>query len=107
MCKREEETIEHLFNDCPLADQLWQRTGVVFEQTDRDNTSINTTIYNWRRGGYKSEVVNLAWRLSIGFLLRGAWKEQNYRIFRGAEKQPCLIWNIIIENIRETILVER
>ena len=69
--------------------------------------SVNTTICTWRSGGYKSEVVNRAWRLSLGFLLWGVWKERNSHIFRGIERQFSQLWNVIVENIRETILVER
>ena len=35
MCKNEEETIEHLFNPCKLAKDIWQNNEAIFEQTDR------------------------------------------------------------------------
>ena len=69
MCKREEESIEHLFNTC-LFDSM-ANNARNFQQTDRDKKSINETIRKWRKGGYKSEVLNRAWKLSIGFLLWG------------------------------------
>ena len=78
MCKQNEENIEHLFNNYSIGNEIWQLNEALFGQTDRDNTSVNGTICNWRRGVYKSEVVNRAWRLSIGFVLWAIWKERNY-----------------------------
>lgn len=107
MCKNKDETIEHLFNTCKLAKDISQNNEMIFKQSDRDNTSINENIHKWRKGGFKSEVMNHAWRFSMAFMLWGIWKERNHRIFRGEERNIAQIWKVIVENIRETILVEQ
>ena len=52
-------------------------------------------------------MINRAWNLSFGFLLWNIWKERNHRIFRGEEKSINQIWQQMLDNIRETILVEK
>ena len=101
------ETIEHLLNSCPIIETLWRCLKQLFRQTDRDNQNINETIRNWRRGGFKCEVLNRAWRLSIRFLLWNIWKERNHRLFQEEEKPLNQVWQNLIENIRQTILVEK
>ena len=107
MCHTKNETIEHLLNRCPIVETLWRILEKLFRQADRDNTNINETIKKWRNGAFKCEVLNRAWRLSIGFLLWSIWKERNHRIFRDEEQTMNQIWHKLIENIREIILVER
>ena len=83
MCRKTNESIEHLLNSCEIAETMWNGIARTFMKTYRDNTNINATIIKWRKGGFKSEVLNRASRLSIGFILWGIWKERNHRIFRG------------------------
>ena len=82
MCRKTEESIEHLLNTCEIAEIIWNSNARLFMQTDRDNASINETIIKWRKGGFQRETLNRAWSLSLGFILWGIWKERNHRVFR-------------------------
>ena len=60
MCKNANESIEHLLNTCETMEIMWRSIARTFIQTARDNTNINATITNWRKGGFKCEVLNRA-----------------------------------------------
>ena len=107
MCRKTNESIEHILNNCEIVEIMWNGIARTFMQTDRDSTNINTTIIKWWKGGFKSEVLNRAWRLSLGFILWGIWKERNHRIFIGEFNNINQIWQKMVENVRETILVEK
>ena len=70
LCRKSNETIEHILNSCAFVEPLWRRMEIIFKQSDQDPSSITSTILNWRKGGYKCGVINRAWKLALGFL---AW----------------------------------
>eukprot|EP00253_Pinus_taeda_P020626 PITA_20626 len=49
MCLQEEETMNHLFNSCEWASQLWLWMEAILEDTDRNRDSIQDSITNWRK----------------------------------------------------------
>ena len=60
-CRQANETTEHIFNSCGHVVPLWRSLEFTFRQTDRDPTSVVTTLLNWRKGGYQCVVLNRAW----------------------------------------------
>jgi len=105
-CQTDNETTEHLLNNCPLVQPIWRNLELLFRQTDKNNDSIVDTINNWRKGRYQCQVINRAWTLSLGFILWNIWKERNQRTFQDIAQPLLHIWQRTIDNIRETILAE-
>jgi len=99
--------MEHLTNACKISGNLWRKHQQLFEISDKDINNRKTTIENWRDKPYQNTILKRAWRISIGFVLWNIWKEQNCLIFKEASRANTEIWNQIIQNIRETILIER
>lgn len=51
--------------------------------------------------------MNLAWNISLGFLLLAVWKERSQRIFKREKRTAMELWETIVQNIRVTILAEK
>jgi len=51
--------------------------------------------------------LNRAWNPSIGFFPWNIWKERNQLIFKEDKKANKEIWSKIVQNIRETIILEK
>jgi len=47
-CEAQEETMEHLLNNCIFTFRLWDTFTTIFQQIDRDKGSIVNTLNNWR-----------------------------------------------------------
>lgn len=56
---------------------------------------------------FLSPVLNQAWGLALGFNLWMIWKEQNNRIFKNKISTQEKVCEGLVNNIRETILVEQ
>lgn len=99
--------MEHLTNSCSVSNTLWQKHQQLFEISDRDTSSITTTVEKWRRKPYRNVILNQDWNLSIEFLLWNIWKARNQLIFKEDEQNKKEIWSQITQNIRETIIIEK
>ena len=62
-CKSQAETITHLMDQCPLADQIWKRTVLCNRRTGRRNGDIVNTIRNWPKHPFQSNFLNSLWLL--------------------------------------------
>eukprot|EP00253_Pinus_taeda_P007598 PITA_07598 len=103
ICKKEEETIEHLWYHCPLAYKLWQKINFCCQREAGVNGDITATIRNWDPHPYQSKLLNFLWKLIPGFVTWTIWKERNRRIFKDQFKSLDEIWRTIKQNIEETI----
>lgn len=96
MCLVEEETINHLFNSCDWANQIWNWIEGILRDSNRDRGSIQNTILNWQSNFSNNQRVNGIWKTTPGFLLWTIWKERNRRIFQDEFRN--------VEHSKETIL---
>eukprot|EP00253_Pinus_taeda_P022901 PITA_22901 len=81
MCLQEEETMNHLFNSCEWASQLWLWMEAILEDSDRNRDSIQDSITNWRRNFSRIHRVDSIWKCTPRFITWTIWKERNRRIF--------------------------
>lgn len=110
LCKQNEETIQHLFMDCPFTD------GVRRVLTERliDNwvagIDINNRFQN-RRCKKTWPTGNLTWKISAHAITKGIWKECNCRIFEDKSQSfeqdniliKWIVWNCIkLDNTAES-----
>lgn len=54
LCGEQEETMEHLLNNCNFTSWLWDIFAKIFQQSDRDRESIFNTLISWRAKFLKS-----------------------------------------------------
>lgn len=106
MCLKEEETMNHLFNSCDWASQLWQWMEDMLETSDRNRDLIQETISNWRRNFSRIQRVESIWKCVPGFITWTTWKERNRRIFMEEVRSIDLAKESIISNIKQLIQVK-
>jgi hypothetical protein len=103
LCLQQEESKEHLFNECCYSQQIWDYGAQIMRKSNRNRGSINCTIENWDSISFSNPILNLIWQLLPGFTLWQIWKERNRRIFRSQTSLPEVTWEKIRAQIRETI----
>eukprot|EP00253_Pinus_taeda_P024433 PITA_24433 len=99
MCLEEPESLNHLFNTCEWATQLWWWMEDLLSSSDRQLDSIQNTILNWRTNFLGTQRVNSIWKSVPGFLLWSIWKERNRRIFQDEYRNINFKKDSIISNI--------
>eukprot|EP00253_Pinus_taeda_P029227 PITA_29227 len=103
MCLEEPESLNHLFNTCEWALQLWCWMEWILSSSDRQLDSIHSTILNWRTDFSGTQRVNNIWKSAPGFLLWSIWKERNRRIFLDEYRSINFSKDSIITNIQQLI----
>eukprot|EP00253_Pinus_taeda_P010319 PITA_10319 len=103
MCLRKPESLNHLFNTCDWADQLWRWMEDLLSNSDRQLDSIHDTILNWRTNFSGTQRVNNIWKSAPGFLLWSIWKERNRRIFQDEVRNINFSKDSILSNIQQLI----
>eukprot|EP00253_Pinus_taeda_P035878 PITA_35878 len=103
LCEVQEETMEHLLNNCIFTSRLWDSFASIFQQSDRDIGSLFNTLTNWRKNFSDNEVLSSAWALTPCFIIWNVWKERNNRIFKNAKKSPQDLYDLILKQIKETV----
>jgi len=106
LCRKENETQEHLLNKCLYAQSLWEEIRMIFGKTKRDPDNIRNTLMQWGKGEFQSRIVRRIWNLAVGFVIWALWRERNHRIFREKSSQESRTWEEICKGIKETILSE-
>jgi hypothetical protein len=82
LCQHQEETTEHLLNQCDFSLQIWEHVTHSMYTSDRDPNNIKNTIEKWRNQAFKNPILNRIWKLLPGFIVWKLWKERNRRIFQ-------------------------
>jgi hypothetical protein len=90
------ETMEHLLNNCPLNEIIWNLATRLIRRTKRVKNNIISTIMDWGSGSFKIPILNKNWQLLPGFIVWQLWKERNIRIFHSQPSPPTLLWNTIL-----------
>jgi ribonuclease HI len=104
LCQTQEETTNHLLDDCAYTAELWDWAASIFRQSDRIRGNIAATIKLWRENYSDQEKVNLCWTLTPGMIIWSIWKERNRRIFRNQSWPEGKIKETITSMIRETVM---
>jgi len=86
MCRKAEETINHLFNSCNWANSIWQWLENIMQQSNRNINSIQDTITQWPGDFSNNHRVNNIWKIIPGFITWTIWKERNRRIFQNEQR---------------------
>jgi ribonuclease HI len=104
LCQQNEETLEHLLNNCHYSQQIWDWGAQVMRRSQRIRGSIRDTLGNWGTSPFHNPILQRIWQLLPGFSLWAIWKERNQRIFNSKSSPPTSTWEKIKGFIRETIL---
>jgi hypothetical protein len=103
LCQQNEETMEHLLNNCHYSQQIWDWGAQAMRRSQRHRDSIRDTIVNWETISFHNPILQRIWQLLPGFTLWSIWKERNKRIFNSRESSPTTTWERVKRLIRETI----
>eukprot|EP00253_Pinus_taeda_P034910 PITA_34910 len=103
LCEAQEETMEHLLNNCISTSRLWDSFATIFQQTDRDKGSIINTLNKWRRNFSDYEVLGSAWAITPGFIIWNVWKERKNRIFKNERRPSQCLSEQILKQLKETV----
>lgn len=85
-CCKAEETIQHLFIDCQVAEECWSQMATIGEITWEPKITIAETIYNWKKNcpwkGKKSNLTQRIWNIIPLTLLWRIWLARNGKVFQ-------------------------
>ena len=84
MCKNENESMDHLFLLCPLAQRLWAFVLQKFKISWVIPQDVNQLIESDFMM-HREKRIKLLWLLVIHAVLWSLWKERNLRIFEDKE----------------------
>jgi hypothetical protein len=104
-CNHNEETLQHLLDSCPLANQLWEKESFRCQIRCRMENDIISSLRQWPQKPYKSELLNCLWNIIPGLILWSIWKERNKRIFKNQCSPIEDIWKRFCGNLKETLLL--
>ncbi|XP_077251899.1 uncharacterized protein LOC143891144 [Tasmannia lanceolata] len=99
MCRREEESLDHLFITCPYAFRLWMAIFRAFGVSSVMYYSVSTVISHWR-GMFNGCLGRLLWLATPYAILWHIWNERNCRILNGKEKT----WRHILLDVKLSII---
>eukprot|EP00253_Pinus_taeda_P017843 PITA_17843 len=105
-CNNNEETIQHLLDTCPIANQLWNQVSFRCQRRCKDHEDIIDTIRHWPKGPYDCDILNHLWNHIPGIIVWNLWKERNRRIFKNQKMPTEEVWNRVHSNLRETMLLK-
>lgn len=80
ICKAHDESIEHLFRECPIAINFWRKLGI--PQSKR--ATFRTSFKEWVRVNclaYEKHSMNIPWRFIFPQALWLLWKQRNEAVF--------------------------
>eukprot|EP00253_Pinus_taeda_P022943 PITA_22943 len=69
LCNQENETQDHILNNCGYATQIWEETRKLYGKEKRDPRDIKSTIFQWSKEKFNCKVVKRAWDLTVGFMI--------------------------------------
>ncbi|CAN1750621.1 Putative ribonuclease H protein At1g65750 [Linum perenne] len=78
-CESEDESILHLFRDCPFARQVWVNLGIHAPELDEAGSCSNNWLKSMLKHERTSELIGACWYL---------WKLRNEWVFEGKVNTP-------------------
>ncbi|XP_065636444.1 uncharacterized protein LOC136070428 [Quercus suber] len=99
LCRRDEETVDHLLLHCKLASTLWSEVLIMFGVQWVMSNTIVSLLFAWRNwlGTYFSKV----WNMVPACLMRLVWKERNVRTFEDIERPINMLKNLLVRTLFE------
>eukprot|EP00253_Pinus_taeda_P022180 PITA_22180 len=106
-CCSAEETIQHLFLDCPFAKRCWIKLSSLGNINWQPQQSISETILEWRKNcpwrDKRSKIVKIIWAIIPHNLLWKIWLTRNKKIFQNKESNVRMTCNKAHTLAQETI----
>eukprot|EP00253_Pinus_taeda_P012579 PITA_12579 len=85
-CCQAEETIQHLFIDCRIADDCWKQMALTGGVTWEPKATIADTVYNWRKHcpwkETQSKLMQRIWNAMPLTLVWRIWLARNKKVFQ-------------------------
>ena len=81
MCKGNNESINHLLDECPVVDSIWEKGATIFKKNHQHKGRLDITLEKCPIKVFKNKIVNRLWELLPGFTVWELWKTCNSRIF--------------------------
>jgi len=69
LCHLEVETMEHLLNNNPFSEKIWNQATLFMRRTKWFKNNIISTIRDWGSGSFKSPILNKTLNLLQGFIV--------------------------------------
>eukprot|EP00253_Pinus_taeda_P013124 PITA_13124 len=106
-CCLAEETIQHLFLDCPFAKKCWANLSSMGNLHWHPQQSISEAILEWRKScpwkDKSNEIVKRIWAIIPHNLLWKIWLARNKKIFQNKESNARMTCNKAHTLAQETI----
>eukprot|EP00253_Pinus_taeda_P013489 PITA_13489 len=84
-CCRSEETMQHLFIECSVADECWKKMASIGEAPWEPQATIAETIHKWRKNcpwrEKRSKLTQRVWNIIPLTLLWHIWLARNGKVF--------------------------
>ena len=103
LCRSSDETVSHLFFQCPFAKQIWHLWWSVWGCSCWHVSSLSEF---WDRLGHppaKASFLQVAWSIGPSLILWHLWLERNRRIFQDVHFELRFLWGKIINSLHETL----
>lgn len=105
MFSQEEESINHLLDTYPFSSSIWDEQAMVMRKYDRKRGNVVGTFTSWPSSNYHNPIVNKVWKMLLGLVVSGIWKEKNHRIFKRTSDSWQVVWHKLWKNIRESLII--
>ena len=106
MCKENNESINHLLDECKIANSVWEKGTSIFKRDHRHKGLPDITITEWPLNSFKNKIVNHLWELFPSFTMWEIWKTRNKQTFENKARKLEEIWNSIETHMKETITLQ-
>ena len=106
MCEEKNESINHLLDDCKIANFMWEKATLIFRRDHRHRVCLDITIAEWPLNSFKNKIVNRLWEFLPGLTLWEIWKTRNKQTFENKARKLEEIWNSIETHMKETITLQ-
>jgi hypothetical protein len=103
LCYNNEESIDHLLDNFPFSNNIWDNAVMLCRKSDRAHGNITHTLKNWADNPYQNTILNRLWQLLPGFIVWNIWKECNRRIFEDQSSSEDTLWETCRKQMLETI----
>lgn len=92
-CNAHEESIEHIFRECPIATHFWRRLGI----PQSKKATFRAPFSEWIRAnclGYEKHSLNIPWKFIFPQAMWLLWKQRNTGVFKkeGPNKRLNELW---------------
>ena len=107
MCEENNESINHLLDECRVADSLWEKGASIFRKNHRHRGWSDITIADWTINSLKTKLWTAFGNSCPSFTLWEIWKTQNKQTFENKARKQEDIWNSIEAHLKETISLQQ